>query len=69
MGGGVALSRLRLKNNNLHIQDPDSGNRTDLSEAPDKPPNPFPGQYSSSDVKTENKQEFHIQNTGKYLIQ
>jgi len=51
---------------NKFVKDPDSGNRKDLTEAPDKPPNPYPGQYSSSETPKLEEEELNtVTNTGK----
>jgi len=37
-----------MNNDNAGYQDPEAVKLTELSEAPDEPPTPYPGQYSST---------------------
>ena len=37
----------------LPDQDPDALNKVEMTEAPDKAPDPFPGQYASEEKKPE----------------
>ena len=40
-----------------------------MTEAPDKPPNPYPGQYTSTEVKPEPHDDLgYIKNTGDLLV-
>ena len=37
-----------MNNDNVGYQDPEAVKLNELSEAPDEPPTPYPGQYSST---------------------